>query len=490
MTQEIELKLVVAPGAVSALNAHSIWAGHSQSVLSATYFDTADLALNRAGLSLRLRQGVQTLKADLGSSAGLFDRGEWDWPTTKNELDIAAFKGTPLEALKLNPSDLLPIIQVDMERWSVPVRWNQSQIALSLDQGTIWADSHQTPLHELELELISGQPADLFDMAQCLGRTTRLVPSLTSKAGRGYALLGKTGRPPLNWTQSPELKGLSRGEAFRQLARNSICQVISESEILLQYRQPQAVHQMRVALRRLRALISLFGPVIDGPNLGCVRKGLKLLAQSLGPARDLDVLISNLVRLDSAPQALVEALEHEQGLAYDMACDIVSGTGFGQTLLAALAWIEVGDWRSAQGKQGRKRDRPVTRYASKTLSRLRGALKQDGRDIKGLSVTKRHALRIRAKKLRYALDMFASLYESQKSAHQAYLKTVKTLQDQLGAANDRAIGMALIAAHADLMPSNSLDALAEQLWPEKTVGPSAAQMTLDSVLALACFWQD
>ena len=488
MTQEIELKLVVAPSAVTALNAHSIWEGHSQIALSATYFDTADLTLNRAGLSLRLRQGVQTLKADLGFSTGLFDRGEWDRPTSKNELEIAAFKGTPLEALKLKPGDLLPIIQVDMERWSVPVAWNQSQIALSLDQGTIWADSRQIPLHELELELISGQPADLFDLAQCLGRTIRLVPSLTSKAGRGYALLSKAGMPPLDRTQSPDLNGLSRGEAFQLLARNSLSQVISESAILLQYRQPQAVHQMRVALRRLRALISLFGPVIDGPDLVCVRKGLKLLAQSLGPARDLDVLISNLVRLDPAPQALIEALEHEQGLAYDVACDTISGTGFGQTLLAALAWIEVGDWRRAQGKQGRKRDRPVAHNASKTLSRLRSALKQDGRDIKGLSTAKRHALRIRTKKLRYALDMFSSLFEPHKSAHLTYLKAVKMLQDQLGAANDRAMGLAMIEAHAKLVHITDIYALAEQLWPENSTGLAAAQKTLDAALRLPRYW--
>ena len=86
--------------------------------------------------------------------------------------------------------------------------------------------------------------------------------------------------------------------------------------------------------------------------------------------------------------------------------------------------------------------------------------------------------------------MFASLYEPQKSAHLAYLKTVKLLQDQLGADNDRAIGLALISAHSDLVPADGLDCLAEQLWTEKSIGPAAAQKTLDSALRLERFWLD
>lgn len=490
MNQEIELKLELGPGSPQALMALTIWQGHSRQSLNATYFDTPGLALNRSGLSLRLRQGIQTLKALNTQGMGLFDRGEWEGPAPDGALDLDAFKGTPLDTLALQPSDLLPIIQVDVDRSAIVIDWQDSRIELSLDQGTLWADSHQAPLCELELELIEGRLGDLFDLAKILGQTVRLIPALTSKAGRGYALLarpdtGKLDRPP-----SPDISGLNRGQAFYRLATDILAQVLAQSEALRLDRRPEAVHQMRVALRRLRALISLFKSVLAGPDLADIKASLKSVTQALGPARDLDVLIADLSRLDPAPQALIAALSLNQAKAYDTACQMIEAPEFGQTIVSVLRFLEVGDWRTTPGLQGHRRDRSVAKHARKTLKRLRQILKIQGRGLVNMSPPQMHALRIRAKNLRYGLEMFASLYPKQEQARQGLLRTVKTLQDQLGAANDKAVGLALIAAHPDLISPEELITLSDRLWPDKAAARTNAQKTLQTALRLAKFWSE
>jgi triphosphatase len=169
LKQEIELKLEVGPGSLQVLSEMAIWQGHTRQTLNATYFDTPGLALNKAGLSLRLRQGIQTLKAVGPQGMGLFARGEWEGPAPNGVLDLDRFKGTPLDLMDLRLGDLLPIIEVEVDRSTLVVNWQQSRIELSLDQGTVWADSHQAPLCELELELIEGRLDDLFDLAKsCL----------------------------------------------------------------------------------------------------------------------------------------------------------------------------------------------------------------------------------------------------------------------------------------------------------------------------------
>ena len=488
MNQEIELKLEVGPGSSQALSDLAIWQGHTRQTLNATYFDTPDLSLNKAGLSLRLRQGIQTLKALGPQGMGLFDRGEWEGPAPGGALDLAQFKATPLDALALAPEDLLPIIQVDVDRSAIVIDWQESRIELSLDQGTVWADSHQEPLCELELELIAGRPSDLFDLAKMLGQSVRLVPALTSKAGRGYALLARPGSGKLDRPPSPNISGLSRGQAFYRLATDILIQVLIQSEALRLHRRPEAVHQMRVALRRLRALIGLFKSVLAGPDLGPIKASLKSVTQALGPARDLDVLIAALSKLDPAPQALIEALSAQQAKAYDAACQMIQAPEFGQAMVSALGFLEVGDWRTAPGLQGHRRDRSVAKHARKTLKRLRQILKIQGRGLINMSPPQMHALRIRAKNLRYGLEMFASLYPKQEQARQALLRTVKTLQDQLGAANDKAVGLALIADHPEVLSPEDLASLSERLWPDRVAAPATAQKTLQAALNLPRFW--
>ena len=98
---EIELKLTLWPSDSDLLVTSEAWAPQPAQSLVSTYFDTPDHSLRKNGLSLRLRAGIQTLKAGNSSAAGLFDRGEWEWPVQGTSLDLTALECTPLGQMDL-----------------------------------------------------------------------------------------------------------------------------------------------------------------------------------------------------------------------------------------------------------------------------------------------------------------------------------------------------------------------------------------------------
>jgi CHAD domain-containing protein len=104
-------------------------------------------------------------------------------------------------------------------------------------------------------------------------------------------------------------------------------------------------------------------------------------------------------------------------------------------VLETAAWIQSGRWSDpADPQYGPKADAPLSELARDGLNRLRRQIKRRGAHLKALDPASRHKLRIRAKRLRYALEFFAGLYGAKES--ERVLARVKGLQDDLGALND------------------------------------------------------
>ncbi len=108
MTQEIELKFRLGPGAAARLAAHPALAGEdSVQTLRSVYFDTPDQVLRRAGWGLRVRATgrgfVQTLKGQTGGD--VLNRAEWETPVSSEALDWQAVKTTPAAVLLLDGID-------------------------------------------------------------------------------------------------------------------------------------------------------------------------------------------------------------------------------------------------------------------------------------------------------------------------------------------------------------------------------------------------
>ncbi len=210
---------------------------------------------------------------------------------------------------------------------------------------------------------------------------------------------------------------------------------------------PESVHQMRVALRRLRAATGLFRPVVAGPALETAAQRAKALAAVLGAARDWDVFGIALsagpreaIGDDPSFHALTDALEAFRESAYRAAHDAVSSGETSRFVGDLRLTIERRDWEAAPETRAPGSARA---FAAQALTRLRKRLLKKSKDLATLSADERHKVRIALKKARYGAEFFESLFDDRKDAR-AYLHALGDMQDQLGVFNDMEVAYGLL----------------------------------------------
>jgi triphosphatase len=444
---EIELKFHLPQDAAEQVLQHPMLQGDERTAhVRSVYFDTPDHALRRGGLGLRLRDTgdgfVQTVKQDDGS--GGIARGEWETATLKEALDPEALAKTPAgEILGGRFGGLQPVFSTIVERRTRMRLQDGARIEVSFDSGEVSSGERQEPISEVELELKEGEPAALFDLGRTLVRETPLRLSFESKAERGHRLCDETVLEPRTAGAVTLEPGISAAGAFRRIALGCLAQAVGNAELLAAVRRPEGVHQMRVGLRRLRAAIKAFEPMLGDNQRDGVEAELKWLATELDAARDLDVFIHGVFRPaaretdDSALAALGRQLVEAQTRAYDRAQNAVNSDRYGVLTLETAAWIEVGDWsRSPDPVSSALRAQPAAIFAAGALDRLRKVVRRRGSRFEKLDPVSRHKLRIRAKRLRYATEFFAPLFPDGGKKKRKFIKTLKDMQDCLGALND------------------------------------------------------
>ena len=302
--REIELKLDVPAGQMTRLRQLPLVkrAGPGKrETLRSVYFDTDKRKLRKRGLSLRIRREddrrVRTVKRQRGKSAGLFMRNEWQCEVDGRQSDLSAARDTALHPLigkKLNQK-LKPVFVTHVGRQAFTIRRNGSEIELALDQGKIEAGKRSLPLHQLELELKHGHAQELFALAHALARKVPLQLASKSKGELGYALIDKEKPQPIKAGPIEVAAERDWATAFQVIARACLYQLVA-NRAALHRGDLEAVHQMRIALRRLRTAIPLFSGMLEGPQTAAMKSSLKRLTAQLGPARELDVFVKRVVR--------------------------------------------------------------------------------------------------------------------------------------------------------------------------------------------------
>lgn len=195
--KEIELKFVTTPelikthlASLSQVLDIQHW---GKKTLVNQYFDTSDQALNQHRIALRIRQVdgrfIQTLKTKGHSVAGLHQRGEWEWDVPEDRLHLEYLNADVWPA-DISVNDLRPVFETNFERSMALIRQHDSEIELAIDQGEIVAGDQRKALCEIELELKSGDPKDLFELADRIARMVPVVLSDVSKAEQGYRVAG------------------------------------------------------------------------------------------------------------------------------------------------------------------------------------------------------------------------------------------------------------------------------------------------------------
>ncbi len=420
-------------------------AGAPPRQMTATYFDTEKGALWRAKMALRVRRSgdtfVQTLK-DGGD--GALSRGEWETRVAGPKLNLTALRATPAARLVAR-AKLVPVFVVEVNRRTAEVVEGDSRIELAFDEGVVKARGHEATFAELELELKAGPQWGLFALARRLAGEGDLTLSFTSKAARGSALA----RPPRSFAHKfeppPLSPSLGAGQAFQAVARACLRQITANAERLRYRASPEVIHQLRVGLRRLRSLITSFKLVVGDARLPAIKAELKWLTGELDAARNLDVLLRGdyraaVVEKEDAEglKGLGARLRGARRMAYVRAAAAVESERFRRLLLDLLVWIETGPWTVADATAA-ARERPIRRFATEELQARCHKIARRGRRLRELEPAERHKLRIEAKKLRYAADAFAGLFDRPKRAR-AFIGALKQVQDTLGELNDIAVG--------------------------------------------------
>ncbi len=210
----------------------------------------------------------------------------------------------------------------------------------------------------------------------------------------------------------------------------------------------EGIHQMRVAARRLRAILSTFGKLLPEGERRWASEQLRWLADALGPARNLDVFETSLLAParralgdDGALEKLMTEAERQRRAAYRKAARAVRSTRYTGLMLRLLRWFESCGWR--EGKSGADLEQRIDAIAARVLKHRRRVARKRSKDFVGQSAEQRHRLRIALKKLRYGAELLASLYEG--NAVDRFVKRVKRLQDDLGGANDVRVGHDILA---------------------------------------------
>jgi inorganic triphosphatase YgiF len=449
MQKEVELKLELDPADVPRIKSAPLLAAESlgqseEQHLVSTYFDTPDLALSKAGVFLRVREKdgryFQTVKA-MQSKAELIDRFEWEQEIAGPAPDLKVVDGTPLHSLltRARRGQLRPLFETRMRRTVRRVVHGDSEIEVAIDEGEIVAGRRGAPVSEVELELKGGDAAELFSLARALSETVPLRLAVKTKAERGFELLSKAD-VSVEKAGDVEIKPeMTAAQAFRAIARSCLRQIIVNEPAMFGG-HAEALHQMRVGLRRLRAAISIFADVVTDGGEEKVKGELKWITQELGPARDLDVFAADVLKplqkakpKDAGVNAAVRDFEKRREDAYARAVDSLRSERHRRSLLDLAEWIEVGAWASSETAQG-----PIVERAKTELERLRKGIRKRGGDLRHLSAQRRHKLRIRAKRLRYATEFFANTFPGERNIKRRdeLLSALKDLQDALGGLND------------------------------------------------------
>ena len=444
---EIELKLALGKISTSQLLRHDALAplqsaSGTRERHTDRYLDSVDFSLARAGLSLRIRknrgQWLQTVKDSPRATAGLYARREYESVLVNPQPDYGALGRTPWASdFARLKGRLVPVCEVRCVRRTIPLVFADGSCAkLCIDRGQIIAAGASSPVAELEMELICGNPARLYQLARQLASFFALRIEPQSKAQRGMTLAGAV------WVSTPDADGdfcFKRGEpAAPAIAR--LCRVALD-ETYQQVRQagarhdPEDIHRVRKGLRRLRTMLRFaadFGP--EGA-LGTIDRAVHASYRSLGAARDWDVLVRDLLGRERFPErgGVPAPLEAQAFRAYEahmaQARRTLQGPEF-QDLLLAIGG-EICEWETGQANKAAALPFRFARQIGQQEKHLHERIEK----LCSQTPTEQHVTRRLARRIRERADVIAGAIGSARKPGR-YLARLAQLQNALGGLHD------------------------------------------------------
>jgi CHAD domain-containing protein len=238
--------------------------------------------------------------------------------------------------------------------------------------------------------------------------------------------------------------------AFRVVARRCLRDLEADREATCEG-DPTALHQMRIALTRLRTVILFFSPMVADSQLAQIRDELKWINAHLGAVRDMDVAIERLGAVDrqqppTTPYYL--SWKKKRANSHRLLARALRSARYQRLIEDTSGWVENGPWSIKRGKQATKeRACAVAVYGADKLAGWQQKLLKKSRKLMEMDAEERHRLRLLNKKLSYSIEALEDLFSDEGfTGQQAALKQLRKAQRSLGQLNDDARGHTLAAA--------------------------------------------
>ena len=447
MAREIEIKLAFAPEARRAVERHPLLiaakvgrASHRE--LYSAYFDTVDRRLVAAGAALRIRKEggrwVQTLKSADQSVGALHSRSETDWPIARGALALdvlgehALFKARRSGERTIDPRRLRQAFVTRFLRTSFDIRLAEGTLAeVAIDSGVIEAARRSVPISEIEIELKEGDPLALIELSMALCADLQLRVEAGTKSARGFELANRVRALPAKARPLALQRAQTLGVAAGQMIASTLAQVQANERGAMLGRDVEYLHQLRVGLRRFRAVLSVCGGAFSKSDVNDLKARLDPLGVALGRARDWDVWCTEtLPRLAAAfPELpdlrqLARVSQGERRAAQVALRQALASTDYAcVVLLAARLALQAPRELAAAIDLGAYAERLLERRLTRLLER----------DPVNGDIAIRHRIRIEAKKLRYAADLLSGVFARPGArGPQRFVRAVGSVQDVLG----------------------------------------------------------
>ncbi len=402
------------------------------------WHDSPDAALTGRGLALARERSVWRLERLVPDAAEAWSPGAPP-PVLAQNAELADL-GIEL------PEPLAPAVGFAGRRHAYALETALGAVTLGLTRGVLRTITTEQPACRVHL---SGEAPAVLHLALALaGEVHAEVPPATL-AGEALAAARATVPAPRRLGATTMPGGLGVAEAFAFVLGHLTDVVLHFAPAAAQdVSGPEPVHQMRVALRRLRSAVTVFRRMLDCPELQAAKSGLKALSARLGPTRDWDVFLGETMPevravfpAETKLARLIAAGERRRRECHAALRDFLRSAEFRQ-LGIALAWLAgARSWYPALPEGA---DQPVSLpdFAAGVLDRRLRKLRGTD-DISGLEAGELHALRLKAKRMRYAAEIFAPMYPGK--APRRFIHRLTAVQDALGQLNDRTTAEKLLA---------------------------------------------
>ncbi len=460
--KELELKLELTAEELQRVGAHpaldDLTVGKPVThILRSIYFDTPDHRLRAHGISLRLRaigdQWVQTVKGGKdgkgGIRNGVSNPDELEAVVARPEPDLTAIDDVTLRRTierVARRSALEPQFETIVTRTTRQLHSDKGDLELALDEGVVRAGAAEDRLCEAELELKTGSPECLLETAAALFSAEPIRLADATKADRGYELaLGRSDRSLVpRKAHNPILTGAETcGEALELFVASAADQIVANRTAVVETDDPEAAHQLRVGLRRLRSALRAFRPIEASAATRELHSHARAVGQSVGELRNADIFIEGIHAPVAATRSgepgfaeLREALLAHRAAMRAKARSALASEQWSKLQLYLALWPQT-------VKDNPRLATPVRPFADEALGRSWRKIAKRGARLETLSLEERHELRKALKGFRYAVEFFGSLYDGRKATR--FVKDLKKLQDVFGYVNDVTTAEALNA---------------------------------------------